>query len=435
MKKRSPVSKKQIKKDFKELYTGQNTEELVKKYYCKKKRQMVFLVIFGVFVFVSLLIYEEKKSKIPAMVPILRNENGEGKKEVFLEVKTKENGWKELALELTEKEFSEEELEEMYLSAKKLLPDFITSENDTINHITEDINLIQEIEGYPFLLVWEIDDNEFINFTGEIIKEEIPDEGVEVKLRAIFKYLEWEKNHEILLKLYPKKENDFMDSLILSLKKAEAESRKEKQFYLPDRFEDNELQWRFEKENSAIFLGILFLVLLPVIDYQKDREIHKLVKVRLDELKRQYPEFISKLILYMEAGMNINGAFYKMADDYQKKKKNGKQSSYLYEELLYVCRQNRNGLSQEESYLLLGKRCNLPCYKKLAGLLVQHLKKGNCGILEALRAEAGRANEERKKHVKKQGEEMGTKLLLPMMMMLMIVMVLIMVPACFSFQI
>ena len=72
--------------------------------------------------------------------------------------------------------------------------------------------------------------------------------------------------------------------------------------------------------------------------------------------------------------------------------------------------------------------------KKLMGLLTQHLQKGSYGILELLRAEVCRANEERKKQIKKQGEEMGTKLLVPMMLMLAIVMVLIMVPACFSFQ-
>ena len=99
-----------------------------------------------------------------------------------------------------------------------------------------------------------------------------------------------------------------------------------------------------------------------------------------------------------------------------------------------MCRQNRNGLSEEETYLLLGQRCNLPCYKKLTGLLIQHLQKGSYGILEMLRTEVRNANEERKKQIKKQGEEMGTKLLLPMMLMLMVVMVLIMVPACFSFQ-
>ena len=42
--------------------------------------------------------------------------------------------------------------------------------------------------------------------------------------------------------------------------------------------------------------------------------------------------------------------------------------------------------------------------------------------------------EEQKRNLQKKGEEMGTKLLFPMIMMLGIVMVFIMVPALYSFQ-
>ena len=43
-------------------------------------------------------------------------------------------------------------------------------------------------------------------------------------------------------------------------------------------------------------------------------------------------------------------------------------------------------------------------------------------------------SEEQKRNLQKKGEEMGTKLLFPMMIMLLIVMIFIMVPALFSFQ-
>ena len=322
----------------------------------------------------------------------------------------------------------------MYSQAIKQVPQEILAENSSLTHVSKDLNMVQEIKGFPFMLTWESSDSEVIDSLGRISTKGLNAQGTTVELKAIFSYQQWRKEHIIAIRIYPDNENSFLVELKDKIQELENSSRKQIEFYLPDTFRKNTLQWRYAKGNTAIMLGIILFVLLPVIDYQKDQEIHKQLKRRKDKLQKQYPEFITRLILYMEAGMNIKGAIYKITEEYQKKKNQGEKNFGLYEELLYVCRQNRNGLSEEETYLLLGQRCNLPCYKKLTGLLIQHLQKGSYGILEMLRTEVRNANEERKKQIKKQGEEMGTKLLLPMMLMLMVVMVLIMVPACFSFQ-
>ena len=132
----------------------------------------------------------------------------------------------------------------------------------------------------------------------------------------------------------------------------------------------------------------------------------------------------------MEAGMSVSGALFRLQKEGQKRDKKG----YLYEELAYVCRQIKNGLPEKEGYELLAIRCNLSNYRKLINLLLQHIQKGSNTILDNLRKEAAKAVEEKKGRIQKKGEEMGTKLLFPMMIMLLIVMIFIMVPALFSFQ-
>ena len=151
---------------------------------------------------------------------------------------------------------------------------------------------------------------------------------------------------------------------------------------------------------------------------------------RREELLDSFPEFISQLILYLEAGMSVRGAMFRFLQDGQRKNRTG----YLYQELAYVCRQMKNGLPEKEGYELLALRCNLPNYRKLTNLLIQHIQKGSTTILENLRKEATKAIEEKRGRIQKKGEEMGTKLLFPMIIMLLIVMVFIMVPALFSFQ-
>ena len=56
-------------------------------------------------------------------------------------------------------------------------------------------------------------------------------------------------------------------------------------------------------------------------------------------------------------------------------------------------------------------------------------------MLDTLRQESWKVNEERKNQIKRKGEEAGTKLLFPMMLMLGMVMILVIVPACFAFQV
>lgn len=424
------MSRKQIRKDLEELYIGGNIETLVKEHYDKKKKEMLVLILVGLAVCLAAFVKEYREGKISDNI-IYRNENGEGKKEVRLEVKTQEGTWEQFQLELQEREYSQQELEKAYADAIKQIPELILSQNTSLNYVTTDLELIQEVEGFPFMLSWQSSQPQIINSLGQLL--EIT-EKTEVELKVFLRYEEWEKEHSLLVYAYPQETHEFMTSLSQELEEQEKRQRQQSKFYLPDNFQNTLLQWRYEKGHSFILLGIMLLLLLPFIDYQKDREVHKRIKERREELQRQYPEFLSKLILYMEAGMNIKGAVFRIAEDYRAKKIRGKSQMYLYEEILYICRQNKNGLSEKECYQLLGNRCNLPCYKKLTGMLIRYLEKGGYGMAGHFREEVKRANEERKKQIKKQGEEMGTKLLLPMIMMLGIVMVLIMVPACFSFQ-
>ena len=71
--------------------------------------------------------------------------------------------------------------------------------------------------------------------------------------------------------------------------------------------------------------------------------------------------------------------------------------------------------------------------RKLAFLLISHLRQGNEKILSLLSDETDAALEERRNLARKKGEEAGTKLLFPMMLMLVVVMFLILLPAFSGF--
>lgn len=424
------MKKEQMIKDFSELYVGQNPRKMAMEYLEKKKREMFLLIIAAILILGLCTISDIQNSTLEDN-RVFRNKEEGGKKEIALQMKTENGTWQDVNLELYPKEYSEEELELLFLEACEKLPETIRGKNETIKQINCNLNLVEEMEGFPFLITWDSSNPQILDEDG-YITESIKGVNENIELTANFQYENWEREYNIWISVITENIENFALSLREELKEQERMTRDDEVFYLPEIFEKNSLQWRYVPNKSAIVLGVLFLIIIPFISYEKDREIEKQTKKRKEELKEDFSEFISKLILLLETGMSIKGALFYIAED---AKRNTKERRYLYIELLYICRQMKNGLSEKEAYELLGKRCNLPCYKKLSGLLVQHLQKGGSSILETLRKEAQKASEEQKQQMQKKGEEMGTKLLVPMIIMLGIVMVFIMVPALFSFQI
>lgn len=424
------MDKEKIIKDFSEIYIGQNPRELADQYFQKKKKEMTLILIVAVLIVAVCGFNDFHSSKVKNNV-ISRKEAEGSKTEVSLQIKTEEEEWKDIVLVLYPKEYSEEELDDLYIQACRLLPNLIQMENTDLNIVNSDLNLVQEIEGFPFYISWRSSKVHIINEQGLLSsKEDIVNE--EVELTAVFTYGDWEKEFSLPVYVQARKQNNFVRALEEELKDKEKQTRKEKEFYLPKEYRNHSLEWRYLPDHTSLMLCLFFVIIIPLISYQKDQEIHKQTEIRKKQLQESFPDFISKLILLLEAGMSIKGAFFRIGEDYRKK--NDGKRNYLYEELLYICRRMKNGLTEKEGYELLGKRCDISCYKKLSGLLIQHLQKGGSSILESLREESVRASEEEKRIIQKKGEEMGTKLLFPMILMLGIVMVFIMVPALFSFQ-
>ena len=153
------------------------------------------------------------------------------------------------------------------------------------------------------------------------------------------------------------------------------------------------------------------------------------------ELRRDYAQMVSKLVLLMGAGSAVRTAWETMVRDYERKREAGGGRRYVYEEMTLACRELQNGISEGRAYENFGLRCRLPCYLKLSALLEQNLKKGNKGLTQMLQAEVTEAFEQRKELAREQGEKASTRLLFPMVLMLAVVMLLVLIPAGMSMQV
>ena len=245
-------------------------------------------------------------------------------------------------------------------------------------------------------------------------------------------YGEWERSGELSVVLrppVPAQEELLRMELEEELARSQSGSLGQDEWKLPGQWRGESIRWKQMVEDNSVILWAVAVVTAVAVFLFLDRDLHERLEKRKKILRREYPEIVHKLVLFVGAGLTIRGALQKIAGDYEAGRMEGGRVSPAYEELLYTCRELRSGISEGLAYEHFGKRAGLQEYIRLSALLAQNLKRGNSTLLERLREEAEKSGQERLQESKKMGEEAGTKLLVPMVLMLAVVMAVIMIPA------
>ena len=306
-------------------------------------------------------------------------------------------------------------------------------ENNSLDQLNSYLNFMTEVPGYPFSVSWESGNYGRVHSDGSVDCEGVPENGELVELKAILSCYEQTWEEVFWVRICEAEEDELQNQLQNAVEKAAADAEYEDSFYLPDRTGEMQIIWQEKVDDYSPVIFLIFILMGVMQWVLPDQEVRKKLEERDWQLRLTYPEFISKLVLLLGAGLPVRAVIVRMASDYQKKKEAG-TFNYAYEELLLTCRELNSGVAEVQAYEHFGQRCRLPQYRKCMTLLTANLKKGSSGLLDTLRAEAKDAFQERKHLAREEGEKAGTRLLLPMMMTLTVVMVLILVPACFSFS-
>lgn len=363
------------------------------------------------------------------------------------------NGSREETVPVTVKgkEYTKEQIDTYMEEIREQLPEIILGENEDIDHVAKPLDLIRQMNDNPVTISWSSSDYGLIDSRGEIQTTDIAEEGALCMLTARLSCQGYEEEELFYVRLcrgQQTQEDPLLKSLRQALQEKEEENRTTDTFTLPQEVDGNRVVWiRKTKDNSLVIL-MLTLALAAGVYLALDSDLKKQIRERRQRLLAEYPEFVSRLVLLMSAGMTIRGAMQKMAGDYEERRMKRKNmygrkrrkafvrlesKEQIYEEVAIACHELNSGIPEAKAYYRLGRRCGEPHYVRLCMLLSQNLKKGTAGLLILLKAEALDALEERKRNARRLGEEAGTKLLLPMMIMLVIVMVIIMIPAFWSF--
>lgn len=432
-KKRNP----EIGRALSQLYPAENTEKVYDRFQIKRLTLALTVFCVGIVSAAVLPLCSRGEGRLAEGVRLIRNEWDAGDYRVRLRAEAEE--WsRELSFLVKERELSEKERSSLIAELTEALPDLIKGSNPDLSAVTQDLDLMTAVEGYPFRLVWSSEDSKRISRGGEVDRTGLREAGEWVRLSVRISYGQENANYFYDIFLLPEQlsvEERFFGELGEALKEADTEQKNEKELLLPNYLRGKEIKWeeRDDVSGQAVWI-ILLLTPLCAMALCKgmENDLERSCKKRNRQLLLDYPEFVSKLRLYLSAGLTIKNALFRMASDYFDDQAKGKEH-YLYKEIKLACHQLENGVAQEQVYQDFGRRCGEMRYRRLSFLLSVHLKQGNQQLLVLLSQEADSAQEDRRSMARKAGEEAGTKLLLPMMLMMVVVMFLVLLPAYMGF--
>ena len=330
------------------------------------------------------------------------------------------------------------ELEQMFTQAADELECTFLGENESLDCITRNVVPVDRVMDGRVEVSWRFDDYEAVNLAGELQEDALSPEGTLVQVTATLAYENVETDKHFSMMVYPAEKT--MKELFYELLTKEIDRQNagtDEVFVLPERIAGHAIVWSKRPERRQYTVLLIGLCAMAGVAVGKKEDLRKEKERRDARLLAEYPRMLSQLALLLGAGMTVSHAWERMVISYENRcaQQTGVwEKDPVYEEMRITYHQMKDGLGERLAYEQFGERLQLQVYRRLATLLVQNLRKGTAGLSKLLEKEMQDAFDEQENIAKKRGEELQTKLLLPMMLMLGLVVVIIMIPAIASFQ-
>ncbi len=395
-----------------------------------KKRITIILAALSAASLAAAFIYEANLSNNKVTF-IKKNDAGEGNVNKKVVAKTDDENI-ELEIDVPEMAYTEDEAIGILENEIKNIKNSILGENKSFTQIQYDMTLPNYGQNANVSIEWYSSDPDLISNSGEI-KDDADENGRDTTLTAILRLGEYERRYEQRIVVYPRAATgNLKNDIEEAVKRANKENDSDK-YFLPQKAGDEELSWYESGENNAPYVSIFVLVFGVFVVWADRKRSEDKERSRIENLRKEYSELISRLVLLLYAGQTMRMAFFSIADSYSKAiKQGGMQRNEAFEEILITCRQMKSGTTEVKAYENLADRCAMPCYRTLSTLLIQNQKRGSKGMIRNLELEVMNEFAEKKRMVKSAGELASMKLMIPLGMMLLIVLALMMIPAFFS---
>lgn len=362
-----------------------------------------------------------------------RSAPGEAEKSYELTVGGISDSGEKISVRVSEREYTQEEAKEMFSSLMEELSLHIVGKNRSLDRITADMVFPKRVDGFGGIrLSFYPTKPELVSYDGSVNNLEL-ESPVNTDIRVVLKAGKYTEEYSVPITVYPAELNTtelISKKLKTMIEKADADQITEEELVLPEEVAGHRISYTGSKSRSwlKILAGGVFAAVLLGLKPEQDRR--KREKERENELLLDYSEVVSKIMVYMGAGLAVKNAWIRIAEDYERNLKSGQiDRRAVYEEMLITAGELERGVSETRAYSDFVKRCPQQCYMKLVSLLEQERKNGDARIRDAMELEVRQSFEQRKNIARRLGEEAGTKLMAPLMLSLITVLLIVAIPA------
>lgn len=315
---------------------------------------------------------------------------------------------------------------------KTRLPKIILGGNQSLNAIREDMALTTHDTLTGIELNWKSDNTALIDEDGKVNLIGDP-AGEEVVLSASLRLGDAIDELSIRVILgspdadydYSRDLEESLDHLVKSLNTNEDGEI----FELPEQT-DSGIKLNWQKQGAALYAAVPVALLLLGILAFRNRYAHLNDQIRKDtsSIRRDFPEFLNKLLLLLGAGMVISSAISRIAEDYRCRKRPGEER-YFYEELCRMeDRLQAAGTGLAVEFADVAARSGQREVMRFSAILSDNIDKGT-SLSDKLVRESEMLWALRKKSAEEAGRIAETKLTFPMALQLLVVILVTVTPA------
>lgn len=196
---------------------------------------------------------------------------------------------------------------------------------------------------------------------------------------------------------------------------------------LPDQLENGErLVWKTIEDNDpVIYIAAMFLMMLLLYRGRFSR-IRQEERKAKESIIKELPEFINKLVLLLNAGVVLNTAFLKIADDAGNNKR---KQSYFYRRIDSIAQLvNETNASFYQELHEFARHSGVKELMRISNIMMDNISKGD-DLSEKLRRENELLWFVRKQMAEEKARVAETKMTLPLMIMLVVLIMVSIAPA------
>ena len=340
-----------------------------------------------------------------------------------------------IEIPVTKRTYSKDEAKEAIKKGLEEILLTLPGENSSLQNITTDLNLTNEISDLGLSVRWDFGESELIDILGNVHNENLK-ENINLDIEVDLSYETYEESYIIPVTVCPKilsNDERLLKGLIDKIAIADKESIQKDGYTLPDTYDGKSLIYHYGEAFNFNIIPIMGIIIAILLYLQEKEKESRSAENRKRELMKDYPDIVSKLIVFIGAGLSIRQSWESIVIDYENECKENNERRYAYEEMVKALAKLKTGIYENTVYKDFGRSCGLRQYMKLASLLEQNRRNGLANLHSLLSMESQSAWDERINLARREGEELNTKLLLPLFMMLLIVMMIIIVPALLIF--